>query len=238
MAWDAMRKLRKEVKDPETRKKLTPQYTIGCKRFLKSDDYYPTFNRANVDLVTEAIERFTPGGIMTKDGKEHLVDAVVFATGFEAAELNLYLKIVGLEGRNLIDEWKSTGAEAYLGTTVAGYPNLAFLLGPNTGLGHNSVLHMIESQMNYILQYIEYQEKNQDTTYLDLKQEVQKAYNERIQNQLKHTVWASGCKSWYINANGKNTTLYPQLTVTFRKQTRKFDPGIYEKIKVCELTLY
>jgi cation diffusion facilitator CzcD-associated flavoprotein CzcO len=232
MAWDAMRKLRKEVKDPAIRKKLTPEYTIGCKRILKSDDYYPTFNRDNVNLVTEAIERFTPAGILTKDGKEHLLEAVIFATGFLAADLDLYIKVTGVNGRNLIDEWKSTGAEAYLGTTVAGYPNLALLLGPNTGLGHNSILHMIESQMTYIIQYIECIEKEQ--VYVDLKKEVQQAYNKRIQKQLEKTVWSSGCKSWYMNANGKNTTLYPGLTVTFRKETSKFVPTVYKKVGVAE----
>jgi len=134
--------------------------------------------------------------------------------------------VIGIHNHNLIDEWKSTGAQAYLGTTVAGYPNLAFLLGPNTGLGHNSILHIIESQMNYVMQYIEFIESGSQN-YLDLNPEVQDAYNERIQRRLKQTVWASGCKSWYMNADGKNTALYPGLTLTFRKETKKFDPLAY-----------
>ena len=208
MAWASLRKLRKEVKDPVMRRKLTPEYKIGCKRILNSDDYYPSFNRPNVRLVTEGIERFNADGIVTTDGKEYALDAAVFATGFEVADLNLYIKILGLHNQNLVEEWKSTGAEAYLGTTVSGYPNLAFLLGPNTGLGHNSILHMIEFQMNYIMQYLEYLQKSGDDVFLDLKKDVQDAYNERIQKQLKKTVWSSGCKSWYMNANGKNTTLF------------------------------
>lgn len=237
MAWTALRKLRNEVKDATTRKKLTPAYTIGCKRILKSDDYYPTFNRDNVSLVAEGIDRFTQLGILTNDGKEHLLDAVIFATGFVAADLDLYINVVGLQGRNLVDEWKTTGAQAYLGTTVAGYPHLAVLLGPNTGLGHNSILHMIESQMNYIIQYIDCIEKSGAEAYIDLKESVQHVYNERIQAQLKKTVWASGCKSWYMNSNGKNTTLYPGLTVTFRKETRKFDPRVYQKVRRPALVL-
>jgi cation diffusion facilitator CzcD-associated flavoprotein CzcO len=235
MAWTAVRKLSKEVKDAATREKLTPRYTIGCKRILKSDDYYPTFNRDNVSLVTEGIDRFTEHGILTNDGKEHLLDAVIFATGFIAADLDLYIKVLGVQGRDLVDEWKTTGAQGYLGTTISGYPHLGILLGPNTGLGHNSILHMIESQMNYILQYIDYIEKSGAREYVDLKPSVQDAYNERIQAQLKNTVWASGCRSWYMNSNGKNTTLYPGLTITFRNETKKFDPLCYQKVRQSAL---
>jgi cation diffusion facilitator CzcD-associated flavoprotein CzcO len=231
MAWSARRKLNNEVKDAAIRKMLTPGYTIGCKRILKSDDYYPAFNRENVSLVTDPIGRFTQSGLLTSDGKEHPLDAVIFATGFVAADLDLYIKVIGLKDRNLIDEWKKTDAQAYLGTTVSGYPQLALLLGPNTGLGHNSILHMIESQMNYIMQYIDQIEKSGSGVYLDLKASVQHTYNERIQAQLKKTVWASGCRSWYTNSNGKNTTLYPGLTFTFRNETKKFDPLCYQKVR-------
>ncbi len=237
MAWAALRKLRAEVKDVTTREKLTPNYTIGCKRILKSDDYYPTFNRENVSLVTEKIDRFTIGGILTDDGKEHLVDTVIFATGFVAADIDWYTRVIGLHGRSLTDKWKCSGAEVFLGTTVSGFPHLALVLGPNTGLGHNSIIHMMESQMNYIMQYIGYIEKMDKHSFINVKPEAQQAFNERIQQQLKHTVWASGCKSWYMNANGKNTTLYPGLTVSFRKETRKFDSSVYVKVKVSDLTM-
>ncbi|MDB5248143.1 MAG: 4-hydroxyacetophenone monooxygenase [Segetibacter sp.] len=230
MKWLALIKLKREVKDVATREKLRPGYQIGCKRILKSDDYYQTFNRSNVSLVTEPIDRFTEQGILTADGKEHGVDIAIFATGFIAADLHLYINVIGAAGRNLIEDWKVTGAEAYLGTTVAGYPNLALLLGPNTGLGHNSILHMVESQMNYLGQYIDFVEKS-GNVYLDIKPEVQKAYNDKLQNELKGTVWASGCKSWYMNANGKNTTLYPKLTVTFRKQTKRFSSQVYNVVE-------
>lgn len=227
LGWLALRKLKNEVKDPDIRRKLTPNYTIGCKRILRSDDYYPTFNRSNVSLETSPVEYFTEKGILTRDGIEYSLDAVIFATGFVAADVNLYTKVIGREGRDLVEEWKEKGAEAYLGSTVSGYPNLAFILGPNTGLGHNSVLHMMESQMNYIMQYIEYLEKSGEGSFLELKREVQQAYNERLQEQFKGTVWASGCQSWYMNRNGKNTTLYSRLTYTFRKETKKFQPAVY-----------
>lgn len=227
----SLRKLRKEVKDPAIRERLTPHYTIGCKRILRSDDYYPTFNRPNVKLVTESIEHFTPRGIVTADGTGHQLDAVVFCTGFVAADMDFYTQIIGKGGRHLIGEWKEEGAKAYLGTTVSGYPNLAFILGPNTGLGHNSVLLMMEAQMNYIMQYMNYLEESGKGLYLDVKEQEQQAYNERLQEQFRGTVWTSGCKSWYVNKNGKNTTLYPRLVTTFQKQMKKFHPAAYHLIQ-------
>lgn len=227
----SLRKLEKEVRDPETQKKLTPNYTIGCKRILRSDDYYPTFNRQNVQLVTDRIERLTPQGIVTADGNEHRMDAIVYGTGFVVADMDFYIQVTGLDGRNLVEEWKATVAEAYLGTTVSSYPNLAFILGPNTGLGHNSVVHMMESQMSYIMQYIIHLEKSGNGSYLDVKQEEQQAYNQRLQQQFAGTVWTSGCRSWYMNKDGKNTTLYPRLTVTFCKKTRSFNPAAYHLVQ-------
>lgn len=231
MAQLALRKLNKEVKDPEIRKKLTPHYRIGCKRILRSDDFYPTFNRSNVSLLTQGIKGFTAKGFVTEDSREHGVDAVVFATGFVAADINFYTKVIGREGRDLTEEWKEKGAEAYLGTTVAGYPNLAIMLGPNTGLGHNSVILIMEAQMNYIMQYLEYLEKSGGGSYLDVKKSAQQLYNNRIQQQFKGTVWTSGCRSWYMNVQGKNTTLYPRLIGDFRKETKRFYPQLYQLIQ-------
>ncbi|WP_224998662.1 NAD(P)/FAD-dependent oxidoreductase [Cesiribacter sp. SM1] len=224
-------KLQKEVKDPRIRRKLTPDYTIGCKRILRSDDYYPTFNRENVNLVIESIECFTERGIVTADGKEHQLDAVIFCTGFVAADINLYTKIIGLDGRELVQEWSDTGAEAYLGTTIAGYPNFAYFLGPNTGLGHNSVVHIMESQMNYLMQYLAQLERLGEGSYLDVLEEEQQAYNSWLQQQFKGTVWSSGCKSWYQNKRGKNTVLYPRLASSFRKETEVFNPMAYRQVR-------
>ena len=231
MTWLSLRKLAKEVKDPQIRKKLTPNYTIGCKRILRSDDFYPTFNRPNVRLVTEPIECFTAGGILTRDGIEYPLDAIIFGTGFVAADIELYTRVLGRSGRSLVDEWRGSGAEAYLGTTISGYPNLGFLLGPNTGLGHNSVVLMMEAQMNYFMQYIDYLIASGSQGYLDVKEEVQQAYNYRIQQQFSGTVWASGCKSWYSNRQGKNTTLYPRLVDDFQKETKKFKPEEYQLVQ-------
>jgi len=226
----ALQKLKKEVNDQKIRQKLTPQYKIGCKRVLLSDDYYPAFNRPNVQLITDPIDQITANGIVTTDGNIHPIDVIVFATGFEAADIKVYTKILGKNGTNLIDLWAMTGAQAYHGTTVSGYPNLAFILGPNTGLGHNSVLHMMESQMTYILQYLTLLENSGDTAYLDIQEAIQKAYNENLQKQFDGTVWASGCRSWYMNKNGLNTTLYPRLTVQYRKETEKINKNDYQII--------
>ncbi|MFD2936584.1 flavin-containing monooxygenase [Spirosoma flavum] len=226
----SLSKLTKEVKDPETRARLTPSYTIGCKRILKSDDFYPTFNRSNVCLVTDAIDTFTKTGIKTVNGQEYPVDVVILGTGFHVADLNFSIQFIGKRGENLVDVWKKTGGEAYKGVTVTDFPNLVFLLGPNTGLGHNSVLHIMESQMTYIMHYINQIERLGETGYLDLKESIQKTYNQRLQQQFAGTVWTSGCQSWYMSEEGKNTTLYPRLNTHFRRLTKYFALSDYQVI--------
>jgi cation diffusion facilitator CzcD-associated flavoprotein CzcO len=228
----SLEKLEREVKDPETRRKLTPNYKLGCKRILSSDDYLPTFNRENVKLETDAIAEIVPGGILTKKGNFHELDTIIFATGFEVADFTTDMKIIGRNGRNLFAEWREKGLEAYKGTTISGYPNLTFILGPNTGLGHNSMIHMMESQMNYILKYLDLLEKTGENAFLDLKPEVQRVYNQTIEKQFQTTVWASGCKSWYFNRAGKNTTLYPRLTAHFRRETKQINSSEYDFVRL------
>ncbi len=223
----SLRLLNHQVRNPETRTKLTPNYKMGCKRVLVSNNYYPVFNRPNVSLVTEPIQEWNATGMITTDGGQHDFDAIVLATGFVAADIDLYTRITGLSGRDLLAEWRQTGAQAYRGTTVSGFPNLAFMLGPNTGLGHNSVVHIMESQMNYILGYLNLLEKQGPNGYLDVKPEIQQRHNDALQSQFAGTVWESGCKSWYINHQGRNTTLYPRLTVQFRKELKRLDVSDY-----------
>lgn len=218
-------KLEKEVNDPIIRQKLTPNYTLGCKRALSSDNYLPVFNRENVELITEGIAEIQENAILDKAGKRHEIDLIIWGTGFDAAEVHSEHKVYGLNGRELFSEWLVQGMQAYKGTTVAGFPNLAFLLGPNTGLGHSSVVYMMESQMPYILQYIEALEKR---CYLDVKEQVQKVYNDTLQNKFHGTVWESGCKSWYLDSKGKNTTLYPRLTLDFRRELKHFSVKDYD----------
>lgn len=228
----SLQKLQDEVHDPETRRKLTPNYRLGCKRILSSDDYLPTFNRPNVILETDPIGEITPDGIVTKTGTRHKFDAIIFATGFEVADITTDMRVYGRGGRELFAEWSAKGLEAYRGTTIAGYPNLAFILGPNTGLGHNSMIHMMESQMNYILKYLNLLEKRGANAFLDLKPSVQESYNQLIHNQFQTTVWASGCSSWYLNAAGRNTTLYPRLTARFRRETKRIDGNEYDLVEI------
>jgi cation diffusion facilitator CzcD-associated flavoprotein CzcO len=225
----ALRYLAARVKDPVLRAKLTPSYTIGCKRILLSNEYFEAVQRQNVELITEGIERITPAGVLTKDGKEHPLDALVCATGFQAAEAVAPFEIRGRGGRALNDEWKS-GAEAYLGTTVSGFPNLFMLVGPNTGLGHNSMVFIIESQVEYVLGAIRAM-KEKTLQSVDVKPEVQRAYNERLQARMAKTVWSTGgCKAWYTTRDGKNTTLWPGFTFEYRLRTRRFDPSNYELV--------
>lgn len=219
--------LETQIKDPELRRKAWPTYKMGCKRVLVSDDYYPALTRPNVELVTERIEAVTPTGLRTVDGKERPFDVLIFSTGFVVADIYLNQLIVGRNGRSLLGEWEQTGAQALYGLTVSGFPNLLFLLGPNTGLGHNSVVHMIESQINYLMDYIQILEQTGDDAFLDVKPETQRTHNEQIQQQLAGTVWASGCQSWYMNQQGRNTTIWPDLTVTYRKVTRRVNMADY-----------
>ncbi len=218
-----LKKLEREVFDPELRRKLTPTYEIGCKRILSSDDYLPTFNQPHVKLETDGIAQITPQGIRTKAGSEFEFDIIVCATGFDVADINSGPKIVGLSGQNLIDQWRENGVEAYKGSSVTGFPNLNFMLGPNTGLGHSSMIGIMEAQMNYIMAYTELLEQTGDGAYLDLKPEVQRAFNIGLQSQFVGTVWASGCQSWYANSSGKITTLYPRLVQNFRARTKHID---------------
>jgi cation diffusion facilitator CzcD-associated flavoprotein CzcO len=229
----ARRKLAREVKDPVVRAKLKPDYKFGCKRVLVSDDFYPAFNRPNVALVTEKIARIEPEGIRTADGKLHEADAIVFATGFVVADTDDYLRVVGTEGRVLADEWDREGCEAYLGINVAGYPNMALLLGPNSGLSHSSALHVMESQMRYVVQYLEALSK-EGTAWLDVKPEVQSLYNVKVQSRLVGTVWAAGCTSWYLNRNGSNAAIYPGLTWQYRRATAQFNAGDYMAVSAAE----
>ncbi|TAE30880.1 MAG: NAD(P)/FAD-dependent oxidoreductase [Cytophagales bacterium] len=225
--YQSRKHLEAAISDPELRQKATPNYKIGCKRILVSDDYYPALARPNVDLVTDRITELSPTGIVTNEGTERPVDVIIFSTGFVVADIICDLQITGLNGHNLFEQWLKTGAEAYKGITTAGYPNLLFLLGPNTGLGHNSVVHMIESQVNYLIDYLRLLKESGEGAYLDVKPDVQQAYNDDLQKRLVGTVWSSGCQSWYMNGAGRNTTIWPALNSDYRKITRRVDAQDY-----------
>ncbi|PKM22104.1 MAG: 4-hydroxyacetophenone monooxygenase [Gammaproteobacteria bacterium HGW-Gammaproteobacteria-14] len=226
--------IRYQVKDKETARKLTPDYTLGCKRILISNKYFPTFNRANVELVTDGIAEVRENSIITSDGVERPADCIILGTGF-IVDPRVYMKefeLTGLNGRSLNEDWKD-GAEAYYGTTVSGYPNMYHLVGPNTALGHNSIIFMIECQVNYILSCMDLL-KQKGADYFDVKADVQAVFNEKIQKKLQGTVWSSGCQSWYQQADGKNFTIWPASTWRYWLETRTADPAAYEFVR-CEL---
>jgi cation diffusion facilitator CzcD-associated flavoprotein CzcO len=202
------------IPDPATRAALTPDYAIGCKRILISDDFYPALARPNVELVSTAIREVTPQGIVTEDGKLREVDAIVFATGFRATELLSEMPVTGRGGRTLAADWKD-GAQAYYGITVAGYPNFYMLLGPNTGLGHNSIIFMIEAQVRYVMDCLRW-----NAGEVEVRGDVQRDFNTTLQAKMGATVWHSGCRSWYLNANGTNSTIWPGFTLSYWWKTR------------------
>ncbi len=215
-----------QVPDPVLRAKLTPQYTLGCKRVLLSDDFYPVLTKPNVEVVTERICEVRANTIVTKDGREYEVDTIICGTGFHVTDAHLPQVIHGRDGRSLADTWHD-GTHAYKGTAVAGFPNLFLLIGPNTGLGHNSMVFMIESQITYILDCLRTMNRRALQS-VEVRPASEEAFNTEMQRRMKGTVWTSGCASWYLDANGRNTTLWPGFTFEFRRRTRHFDPQHYD----------
>lgn len=217
----ALGHLRRQISDPDLRAKLIPQYRLGCKRILLSNDYYPALTQTNVELVTERIRAVRAHSILAENGQEHEIDTIICGTGFHVTDTQLPQYVYGRTSQSLADTWQ-TGPSAYLGTSVAGFPNLFLLIGPNTGLGHNSMVYMIEAQTAYILDCLHIMDRYKLQT-VEIQAEAQEAYNVLLQQQMQCTVWASGCASWYLAANGRNTTLWPTFTFKFRHQTRRFD---------------
>jgi cation diffusion facilitator CzcD-associated flavoprotein CzcO len=213
--------LHSQVRDPALREALTPDYPVGCKRILISDDYYAALGRPNVELVTSPIERVTPNGVVTRDGRERPADALILATGFETTSFLAPLEIEGAGGRKLQEAWRG-GAEAYLGVATAGFPNLFMLYGPNTNLGHNSILFMIECQVNYIVQCLQ-ELARRDAACLDVRPEVQERFNRELQSALAKTSWAAGCGSWYKTDSGKITNNWSGFTLDYWRRTRRPD---------------
>lgn len=216
-----------QVADPKLRELLTPDYPIGCKRILITDDYYPAVVRPNVEIVTEPIARITPEGIETPSGRRIPLDVIVWGTGFATAGFLVPIDIVGRGGRRLHDVW-ANGAEAHRGVAVAGFPNMFILYGPNTNLGHNSIIFMSERQMDYVMPLIETILKR-DLALLDVKPEAQAAYNRMIQAKLATTVWAANCGSWYKH-DGKITNNWAGSTIEFWRQMRRVDLDAYEAV--------
>jgi cation diffusion facilitator CzcD-associated flavoprotein CzcO len=217
--------LRRQVPDPELRRRLTPSYQLGCKRLVFSNDWYPAIQAPNVDLVTSGIRELRERSIVDREGVEHEIDTLILATGFTPAELPIAERIRGRDGRSLADTWDGS-PQAYLGTTVTGFPNLLFLYGPNLNLGHTSIVYMLESQLAYATDALRTM-RLRGAAEFEVRPEVQAAYNEELQERLAGTVWNSGCGSWYIDRNGRNSIQWPDFTFQYRRRTRRFDAEAY-----------
>ena len=224
----AKRHMAKQIPDdPELRRKLTPGYRMGCKRVLMSDTYYRALAQPNADVVTDPITAIGPDHVETAGGTRHEVDTIILGTGFHVADMPFTAWVRGRGGRSMADVFQGS-PQAYLGTTVAGFPNLFLLTGPNTGLGHNSIVYMLESQFTYVLDALRVMRERR-AGIIEVREEAQRAFNEEVQRSMEGTVWTTGgCASWYIDRNGRNTTLWPGWTWDFRRRTRRFDPAPYD----------
>lgn len=212
--------IRRSVRDRELRRKLLPHYRIGCKRILNSSTYYRAVASPKTTLITEPITAITGDGIVTADGIERPVDVIVYATGFHVTDSYTYIQIKGRRGEDLIDRWNTEGLAAHRGITVADVPNLFFLLGPNTGLGHNSVVFMIESQIRYTADAIATCDRL-GARALAPTRAAQDRFNRRLQAKLAGSVWNSGgCRSWYLDEHGRNTVLWGGYTWQYWLATR------------------
>jgi cation diffusion facilitator CzcD-associated flavoprotein CzcO len=214
-----------QVEDPELRAKLKPRFAIGCKRILPSNEWYPALTKPNVEVVTDGIREVRERSIVSADGTEREVDTIIFGTGFRINDIPIGDRVSN--GHQTLSEAWDGSMKAYKGTTVAGFPNLFLLVGPNTGLGHNSIVFMIESQLNYVIGALGAM-RRRGAGSLEVRAEAQAAYNAKIQEMTRGTVWVSGgCESWYIDRNGSNSTLWPTFTWPFRQQLREFDEAAY-----------
>jgi cation diffusion facilitator CzcD-associated flavoprotein CzcO len=220
-----MAHLRRAIPDPELRAKVTPDYLPGCKRILVANDYLPALAKPNVDVITSGLKEIRGNTVVAEDGTESEVDTIIFGTGFHVLDLPIASQVRDAEGRSLADHWQGS-PQALRGTTVAGFPNLFFLLGPNTGLGHNSVVYMAEAQVRYIARALAAADNG--VAALEPRAEAQARWNDAIQRRMPGTVWLEGgCQSWYIDANGLNTSLWPDFSFRFRQALARFDPAEY-----------
>jgi cation diffusion facilitator CzcD-associated flavoprotein CzcO len=227
----AMRNLVRAVPDPDLRARLTPNYVMGCKRILLSNTFYPALARPNSRLIDSGLAKIDGNTLIAADGRSAEVDVLVFATGFHTTDLPVAENIRGADGRSLAVVWGGD-MSALRGTTVAGFPNLCFVIGPNTGLGHNSMVHIIESQLSYIVSYVKELselERRGRVAVLDTLPEAQRRWTGAVETRMRRTVWATGgCVSWYQNAAGRNPTLWPGSTISFRRATRRIDTAEFE----------
>ncbi len=225
----ALRHLARSVADPVLRAALTPEYVMGCKRILLSNDFYPALTAPNTEVIAAGLAKVDGSTVTAQDGSTREVNAIIFATGFRATEVPIADRVRGTNGRTLAEAWGGD-MRALRGTTIAGFPNLCLVIGPNTGLGHNSMIHVIESQLDYILDYLKTLDRL-GLAALDARPDAQQRWCAGIERRMASTVWATGgCVSWYQNAAGRNPTLWPGSTLRFRHATRRVNLAEYTVI--------
>ena len=225
----ALRHLHRQVGDPDLRARLTPSYRMGCKRILISSDYYPALTQPNVSLVTDGIIEIREKSVVTGDGTVYDADTLIFGTGFHVSDFPMAQRIFGADGVSLAQRWSAKPAQtAFRGTTAAGFPNLFVLTGPNTGLGHTSQVFMIEAQIRYVASALRHARRH-GIERIEVRPASQAAYDREVQRKMRPTVWMTGgCKSWYLDADGRNVSLWPDFTWVYAWQTRRFDPPNYD----------
>ncbi|MCC2278409.1 NAD(P)/FAD-dependent oxidoreductase [Streptomyces sp. ET3-23] len=225
----------KAIKDPEMRALLTPDYRIGCKRILLSNDYYPALAQPNVDLVASGLAEVRGSTLVAADGTEAEADAIVFGTGFRVTDMPIAERVTGAAGTTLAEEWKD-GMAALRGTSAAGFPNFLTIIGPNTGLGNSSMILIIEAQLNYLADFLRQLGTLGGRAALDARPSAVRAWNRRLQQRLQRTVWnTGGCDSWYLDAEGRNTVVWPGSTGEFRRVTRRVDLAEYQLLRAARV---
>jgi len=222
----ARRHRERQVSDPRLRELVTPAYAMGCKRILPSNHWYPALQEPNVELLVGGLREVRGSSIVTGDGEQREVDAIVFGTGFRVTDPPVARLVRGRGGHTLAEAWAGS-MRAYLGTSVAGFPNLFLLLGPNTGLGHSSVVYMIESQIAHVLRALRAMDAR-GAAVAEVRPAAQQRFVAFVDDRMRHTVWSTGCTSWYIDGTGRNSTLWPDFTFRFRRRAARFDPSAYE----------
>ena len=229
----AKQHLRRQVRDRALRAKLTPRYRMGCKRLLISNDFYPALTRSNVELVTDSITEVREHAVVTADGVQREVDTIIAGTGFNTTNPPVARSMTGRAGRTLAQEWDGS-PRAYLGTTMSGFPNAFYLFGPNTAIGHTSVVFMIESQIRYVLDALQMAQRER-VGVIEVRREAQMAYTAEMRRRTDGTVWTNGgCTSYYLDAHGRNFAIWPTFTRPYRRRTRRFDPAAYRLERVGE----
>lgn len=218
--------IRRHVRDRALRKKLTPDFRIGCKRVLMANDYYPALTQPNVKVITEGVAEVREHSVVSTDGTEREVDAIIWGTGFHVTENPQWNNFIGRDGRSLAETWSERGMESYLGTLIPNFPNMFEIIGPNTGLGHSSMVYMIESNTEFIISVLDFIDEA-GVGSGEVTREAVDAFEEDINKRMKGTVWTSGgCSSWYLDSHGRNTTLWPDFTFRYRRKCREFDPAL------------